>query len=305
MGWLSSPEVQTRHYLAERSLIGRAIQCWLRINHTSVSKEHAIVAYEAGGWTVKDLGSRNGTWANGKRLDPGVSTRVDRHSSVRFGDIELSLEESDPPTLCAQKTRTGDYLVAKSGLLSLPDDDNPTASISEVAPRVWTLDHLGQVTTVQDGDTVYVGDQRFLLRVPGPSARRLLESTVRVGAEVGLADLTLRLDVSRDQESIATRLEGETRSLEVPSRTTHQLLLVLARKRLDDRCSGVVEDECGWVYSDELAGMMGADLQKVNVDVYRLRQQLAALGVAEASRIVERRPTSHQVRLGMPRIVIG
>lgn len=305
MGWLSSPDGQTRHYLAERSLVGRAIQCWLRITHASISKEHAIVAFEAGDWTLKDLGSRNGTWANGKRLDPGVSTRIDRHSLVKFGDIEFILEEAEPPTLCAQKTRASEYIVAKSGVLSLPDEDNPAASICEVAPRTWTLDLAGQVTPIQDGDTVYVGEQRFVVRMPSPGARRLLESTVRLGAEVSLAELTLRLDVSRDQESITTRLEGDGRALEVPSRATHQLLLVLARKRLEDRRLGIVEDECGWVYSDELADMMGADPQKVNVDVHRLRQQLAALGVLEAARIVERRPTSHQVRLGMPRIMIA
>jgi pSer/pThr/pTyr-binding forkhead associated (FHA) protein len=304
MAWLVDVETRVRDYLAERSLVGRASQCWTRSVHPSVSKEHAVLAFEAGGWTLKDLGSRNGTWADGKRLEPGVGVCLEKESRLRFGDVGFVLETVEAPTLCARRTSNGECIVAELGILSLPDDENPAASGYEVAPGSWAIDHAGQTQRLQDGDTFYLQDERFVLRVPGPDTLRALDCTVAIGSEMVLAEAKLRLDVSQDEESISTRLEAETRTLHVPSRATHQVLLVLGRQRVTDQRAGLAESECGWLYADELAKLMRTDVQKVNVDVHRLRQQLAKLGVLDASRIVERRITSHQMRLGVAQIAI-
>jgi len=304
MGWLLDPEANVRHYLAERSMIGRASQCWTRIVHRSVSKEHAVLAFDEGCWTLKDLGSRNGTWVEGKRLESGEMVPVEREARLQFGDRTLALDTVEPPTLCARNEATGHYLVAESGLLSLPDDDSPWASAYESHPGSWFIDLEGETRPLQDGDTYYWKNQRFLLRVPSSEMRRSFESTVAAGGQLVLPELKLCLDVSRDGESITTRLLAEARVLRVPPRSTHQLLLVLGRQRQRDEAEGLTASECGWVYSDELATMMGADPQKVNLDVHRLRQQLASLGVLDAGRIVERRATSHQIRLGVAKIEI-
>ncbi len=185
-----------------------------------------MLAFEAGGWTVKDLGSRNGTWANGSRLEPGLSIRVEKNCRLRFGDVDTRLDEVAPPMLSARSTTSERYVVADSGILSLPDDETPLASVYEASPGCWAMDLGGDTRRVEDGDTVYLNGERFVLRVPEPDSRRLLESTIASSNEWMLSELRLRLEVSRDQESIVTRLEGP-RSIEVPSRATHQLLLVL------------------------------------------------------------------------------
>jgi hypothetical protein len=120
-----------------------------------------------------------------------------------------------------------------------------------------------------------------------------------------LSEMQLVLQVSSDGESMHTRLRTPSQNIDVPPRATHQVLLTLARKRIEDRDAGVADGECGWVYSDELAKMLGYDNERVNVDVHRLRQQFAHLGVLDASQLIERRPTSHQVRLGMRHVSIS
>ncbi len=50
-------------------VIGRADGCRMWIDHTSVSRRHAELRRTEGGWEVCDLGSMNGTWVNGWRVD--------------------------------------------------------------------------------------------------------------------------------------------------------------------------------------------------------------------------------------------
>jgi hypothetical protein len=58
--------------------VGRSSSSDVRLDHPSVSRRHARVAFRGGCWTVEDLGSSNGTLVNG--------VRVDRHE-LRRGDV--------------------------------------------------------------------------------------------------------------------------------------------------------------------------------------------------------------------------
>lgn len=303
MAWLLNPATGEREYLAERSIVGRAEHSWIHIPHGSVSKEHAVIYFDNEAWLVRDLGSRNGTWANGTRLDPGASVSIGRESSLQFGDINAVLSTIEPPTLCVRQA-SGSCLVAEGGVVILPDAENPLASIYEKVPGHWILDTAGEERAVHDGDTFYIGEERCRVHVPTAGSRKAFQSTQQSLGQLSLSDLQLVLEVSSDGESIVTRLDGTGRSVEVPPRTSHHLLLLLARQRVEDQESGVPDTECGWLYSDDFAKMLGFDRERVNVDIHRLRQQFAAVGVMDASRVIERRPTSHQLRLGIRRATI-
>ena len=60
----------TRHVLdTERVTIGRQSGCTITIRDTNVSREHVQLRRRPNGWTVRDLGSTNGTKLNGVRVD--------------------------------------------------------------------------------------------------------------------------------------------------------------------------------------------------------------------------------------------
>ncbi|MTE21518.1 FHA domain-containing protein [Streptomyces sp. TRM43335] len=63
--------------------IGRAPGSMLRLNDETVSRTHAQLHASARGWVLRDLGSSNGTWVNGRRVTGSVSVRPGDH--VRFG----------------------------------------------------------------------------------------------------------------------------------------------------------------------------------------------------------------------------
>ncbi|MDC3378813.1 FHA domain-containing protein [Planctomycetota bacterium] len=56
--------------------IGRATESTIRLEHGSISKLHARLAFTDDGWELEDPGSTNGTFVDGRRLQPGVTHRL-------------------------------------------------------------------------------------------------------------------------------------------------------------------------------------------------------------------------------------
>jgi FHA domain/zinc-ribbon domain len=54
---------------AERTTIGRSPDCDIFLDDVTVSRKHAELLLEDGRFTIKDLGSLNGTYVNRRRID--------------------------------------------------------------------------------------------------------------------------------------------------------------------------------------------------------------------------------------------
>jgi predicted component of type VI protein secretion system len=72
---------------ATRTLVGRRPQADLVILNGSVSREHAELQRVAEGWQLRDLGSRNHTQLDGRRVE-GRATLPER-GVIRFGDVSF------------------------------------------------------------------------------------------------------------------------------------------------------------------------------------------------------------------------
>ena len=71
-------------------VLGRATECDVTLTDPTISRRHAEVQAESGGIAVRDLGSRNGTFRNGKRVD---ATRVKLGEAITFGALTLRVVE--------------------------------------------------------------------------------------------------------------------------------------------------------------------------------------------------------------------
>lgn len=62
--------------VGERPLtLGRGQQCDVVVKHDTVSRMHAEIRRQDTCWYVRDLGSCNGTWIEGRRVDRAVRVR--------------------------------------------------------------------------------------------------------------------------------------------------------------------------------------------------------------------------------------
>ena len=72
------------------ALIGRSGDADIVIAASEVSRHHAQIVPDDGGWTVIDLGSTNGVRVNGQPI--GVPTRLEDGDVIELGSVELIFE---------------------------------------------------------------------------------------------------------------------------------------------------------------------------------------------------------------------
>lgn len=77
-------------------LIGRAEECDVRPLSEEVSRRHAAVIVGPADVWVEDLGSRNGTFVNGSRIE--AKTKVVDGDMIRVGSLELRVSCQTPTT---------------------------------------------------------------------------------------------------------------------------------------------------------------------------------------------------------------
>lgn len=109
--------------------------------------------------------------------------------------------------------------------------------------------------------------------------------------------------VSKDEEYVEVTVLHRGRRTQLEPRAHHYPLLLLARARLRDRSDPAMPPSShGWVYQDELVEMLHCSPNRLHTDIYRVRRELGALGIAGAASIVERRATTKQLRIGVEQL---
>jgi hypothetical protein len=69
-------------------LLGRSAACQLVLADDTVSRRHAELSLREGAWFIRDLGSSNGTWVNGRRV---VEAEVAPGDELCLGDCRFRL----------------------------------------------------------------------------------------------------------------------------------------------------------------------------------------------------------------------
>ncbi len=96
----------------ERMTVGRADDNMLVINDESVSSHHAEFSFDGASWTLTDLGSTNGTKADGARVEAvglgsGSVFQLGNVDCVFIGDGEE--EQMSAPTMTVSTPAAGGY----------------------------------------------------------------------------------------------------------------------------------------------------------------------------------------------------
>jgi len=305
MGLLVEMNGTRRITLGRRFLVGRANHCQLQLEANCVSGEHASIRWRDGAWYVRDLGSRNGTRVDDAVVASGDEVSLREGCELNFGSRSVGwrLEDVSPPLAKAIAERSGRVAEASQGLLALPSADSPECVLFLDGSGRWTAEGDAMHQPVADGDLVELSDDTWRLLIPARSdelpTTRAAEEAPRL-----VSSITVAIRVSRDQEFISVSLNDGSWSADLGARAFNELLLLLARAREEDARSDLGAADQGWVYADDLCKMVDVDRPLLDLHVHRARQQAGAAGVENPGQLIERRPSTRQLRLGTHRVAI-
>ncbi len=110
-----------------------------------VSRVHAVLERLGGGWSIRDVSSRNGTFVNGNRVSgearvgPGDELRIGRTRIVlradRTADDPGMTEAQAPPPQLTPRER--DVLIALFTPMTGPEMFTEPASTRQIAQQLW------------------------------------------------------------------------------------------------------------------------------------------------------------------------
>jgi sigma-B regulation protein RsbU (phosphoserine phosphatase) len=176
--------------------IGRASDCSIPIKDRYLSRKHAEIVASGRTWILKDLGSANGTYLNGNRVERDVPLKPgDR---IRLGDTEILFETAE---------RNTDRIVAVSEPSASPTISIPVTEITDGieaqdVARLQTLTLLARELIedrpmeelfgfIVDRVMQHLRPSRAAIALLGPDGRSFTKVEVRRQDEADADELTI------------------------------------------------------------------------------------------------------------------
>jgi predicted component of type VI protein secretion system len=155
--------------LSAEHLVGRSPLASLLLNHPYISAQHAVVRWVGGYWELRDLGSRNGTYLNGERLQSTGSIRLELGARIAFGrpeqDWEL-IEIAAPAPSIRSLTEDGQDIALETDILALPSPEAPEATLFRTADGSWRVEQSDLTRVLLTGDVITVGQAQWRFSCP-------------------------------------------------------------------------------------------------------------------------------------------
>lgn len=130
----------------EMTVIGRRQDCDLMIPLGEISRKHCRIIRDGESLRLEDLGSSNGTFHNGRRVQESVLAAGD---TIQVGPVSFVVQIDGEPhddkikPHAAGARQAAAALDDEDELEALADDDlerTPTNDLDEVAPRIQSID---------------------------------------------------------------------------------------------------------------------------------------------------------------------
>ena len=137
--------------------IGRHATVEVVIDDNSVSRRHAELRWTPQGWRIRDLGSTNGTFLNGDRIEAGDQP-LKPHDIIRCGNVALAVEALEngraedhfapPENMTVETFTSGTFEDIIKGLVF--DDDSKLRPGQQLEALLRAGHHLGHIEKVDE-----------------------------------------------------------------------------------------------------------------------------------------------------------
>ena len=182
--------IQVYDFKQASILIGRDEQADVRIDNPSVSRRHAEIRLGDGGWVVDDLGSSNGTFLKGNRIQgPQPIGLGDEIGFGKFSIVFGKALESDEGQPARPSAATGPSTAAAEGTMHIrPHEVKELLQESDRKRRahvVWESGGQRGTHYLADAPAVLIGtDELCDVRVPKAPKHHVLLVSTSSGADV-------------------------------------------------------------------------------------------------------------------------
>jgi serine phosphatase RsbU (regulator of sigma subunit) len=152
LAWSDATGARTVELAGGEAVVGRAEECDLVIEDRAVSRRHARLEQAVDGWWIEDLGSRGGTWLNGRAITR--RQRLTDGDRLGIGQLVLAVATSGGAAPAAPAPARGgtpapgtsifrraDELLASSGAVAVTDE---VAVLRRHAERLELLNGVHQ-----------------------------------------------------------------------------------------------------------------------------------------------------------------
>lgn len=293
--------------LASFTSIGRHQKSTIRLEDPQVSNLHATLYWsKEGQWELRDAGSRNGTRVDDRPVLPGQRARVAVGSVIALGASRLELIDGGGPLPSLRNRRTGAVVQAAKGMFDLVNITGSLATLVEAARGEWWLELPDRAELIREGDIFALGDDDWELELPAgePGTHDSPDAAALTAEPLGGAFLSFSVTPDFGYAQLCLRLGAQVfRSEGVKER----LLAHLAHSRLLDKSDARIHPaEQGWVYGDDLCTWLNlGSLERLNVEIYRLRQHFLKCKVPGAPNVIQRRRGTGQLRVGTDNLAVS
>lgn len=194
-------------------VLGRDPECDLAVEDDRVSRRHAHLRAEAEGWTLHDLGSKNGTWVDGS---PAGGQKLAEHTWLSLGGLLVELRQLSPEALreagVRERLRWSSTLRAQRSLV-------PSLSRTELLQRL--LRSALEVSAAERGFVLLrrADDDLEIAASDGVDARELaserfrgsvgaIERVLASGAPVATGDAQARPSLAQRPSIVVQRIRA-------------------------------------------------------------------------------------------------
>ena len=177
--------------------VGRQEGMSIVVDHHSVSRRHAEISYANGHYVLRDLKSKNGTFINGKKVEPGSISFLNSDDLVRFGQIAFAFR--------LRHTDVSSSLLVRQQVEKQPGE---TLSLSITATNNSPIKHEDQngdktIVVTHTPGTLSQGEESSLQRLLIANPADLLSS----GTESSLSPTVVA--AMQETPALVTNLQGK------------------------------------------------------------------------------------------------
>lgn len=274
MAILENSFTQTPIYLRISHVFGRAsASVNTVVNGEKASRVHASITWQEDYWAIQDS-STNGTFINGEKIQRNHKRRLKLNDKIHFGEVSedywIFSDDSAPKPMLVPIGGNGDT-IELTELTVLPNNESPEVSLYPLPNQIWHCETHSKSEPVYTGDTIQTsqGDWYFVDNYP------LGETSFFIGQESNPSlESTASFTVSQNEEHVSLTVTIGKYEFNLGRKIGHYMLLMLARKRLEDLDNNVSQSEAGWLDKGIICGELRTEEQYMNIQIYRYRKQL-------------------------------